>query len=68
MEKKVALIGASGYVGKAILHELLERGWQVKALVRNPQNITIKIRRCAWNRRMWLMKEILRRPLRATRT
>lgn len=42
MEKKVALIGASGYVGKAILHELLERGWQVKALVRNPQNITIK--------------------------
>ena len=42
MEKKVALIGASGYVGKAILHELLERGWQVKALVRNPQKISLK--------------------------
>lgn len=42
MEKKVALIGASGYVGKAILQELLERGWHVKALVRNPQNIAIK--------------------------
>lgn len=42
MEKQVALIGASGYVGHAILNELLERGWHVKALVRNPQNITIK--------------------------
>ena len=42
MEKKVALIGASGYVGKAIMHELLERGWHVKALVRNPQTITIE--------------------------
>lgn len=42
MEKKVVLIGASGYVGKAILHELLERGWQVKALVRDPQKIRLK--------------------------
>lgn len=42
MDKKVALIGASGYVGKAILTELLERGWQVKALVREPQKIAIK--------------------------
>lgn len=41
MEKKVALIGASGFVGKSILHELLERGWHVKALVRNPAKITI---------------------------
>lgn len=42
MEKQVVLIGASGYVGSAILSELLERGWHVKALVRHPQNITIK--------------------------
>lgn len=42
MEKQVVLIGASGYVGSAILNELLERGWHVKALVRHPQNITIK--------------------------
>ena len=42
MEKKVVLIGASGFVGKAILQELLERGWQVKALVRDPQKILLK--------------------------
>lgn len=42
MEKKVALIGASGFVGSAILHELLGRGWKVKALVRDPQKIGIK--------------------------
>ena len=42
MEKQVALIGASGYVGNAILHELLQRGWHVRALVRHPHNITIK--------------------------
>ena len=42
MEKKVVLIGASGFVGKAILRELLERGWQVKALVRDPQKILLK--------------------------
>ena len=41
MKKKVVLIGASGFVGSAILNELLNRGWSVKALVRNPQNIAI---------------------------
>ena len=30
MNKKVALIGASGFVGSAILNELLNRGYQVK--------------------------------------
>ena len=39
MQKKVALIGASGFVGSAILDELLARGWQVEALVRNPQKV-----------------------------
>jgi putative NADH-flavin reductase len=32
---KVALIGASGFVGTAILQELLDRGHQVKAIVRD---------------------------------
>ena len=36
---KVALIGASGFVGKAILNELINRGHQVTAIVRNPENI-----------------------------
>lgn len=42
MAKKIALIGASGFVGSAILKELLDRGFQVEALVRNPEKITIK--------------------------
>jgi uncharacterized protein len=36
---KVALIGASGFVGIAILNELLQRGHQVTAIVRNPGKI-----------------------------
>lgn len=42
MGKKVALIGASGFVGMAILNELLDRGYEVAALVRDPKKITIK--------------------------
>ncbi len=38
--KKVVLIGASGFVGNAILKELLERGHQVTAVVRHPEKIT----------------------------
>ena len=37
---KVALIGASGFVGSAILKEALNRGHQVTAIVRNPEKIT----------------------------
>lgn len=40
--KKTALIGASGFVGSAILNELLSRGYNVEALVRNPGKITIE--------------------------
>lgn len=36
---KVALIGASGFVGKAILKELLQRGHQVTAIVRDSGKI-----------------------------
>ncbi len=36
---KVALVGASGFVGTAILQELLQRGHQVTAIVRNAGKI-----------------------------
>lgn len=38
----IALIGASGFVGSAILTEALNRGHQVTAIVRNPENIAVK--------------------------
>ena len=39
--KNVVLIGASGFVGTAILNELLDRGNKVTAIVRNPEKIAI---------------------------
>jgi len=39
--KKIVLIGASGFVGSAILNEALNRGIQVTAVVRNPEKIKI---------------------------
>lgn len=39
--KNVLLIGASGYVGTAILNELLDRGHKVTAVVRDPAKIKI---------------------------
>lgn len=39
--KNVVLIGASGFVGTAILEELLNRGYCVTAVVRNPEKVTI---------------------------
>jgi putative NADH-flavin reductase len=38
--KKIVLIGASGFVGTAILKEALDRGHQVTAVVRHPDRIT----------------------------
>jgi putative NADH-flavin reductase len=40
--KNVVLIGASGFVGTALLNELLNRGHKVTAIVRNPEKITLK--------------------------
>ncbi len=40
--KKLVLIGASGFVGSAILKEALERGHEIKAIVRHPEKITVK--------------------------
>ena len=42
MDKKVALIGASGFVGSAILNELLNRGYKVEALVNNPSKLKVE--------------------------
>ena len=39
--KSIILIGASGFVGTAILKEALHRGIKVTALVRNPENVKI---------------------------
>ncbi len=36
---KIALIGATGFVGSAILQEALQRGHDVTAIVRNPEKV-----------------------------
>jgi hypothetical protein len=37
---KIALIGATGFVGSAILKEAVDRGHEVAAIVRNPEKLT----------------------------
>ena len=39
---KISLIGATGFVGNAIVNELLERNFQVTAIARNTDKITIE--------------------------
>lgn len=39
--KNIVIIGASGFVGTAIVEEALTRGYQVKGIVRNPEKVTI---------------------------
>ncbi len=39
---RVALIGATGFVGAALLQELLQRGHQVTALARNPAKLPVQ--------------------------
>ena len=39
--KKIVLIGASGFIGSAILKEALDRGHKVTAVVRHPEKITL---------------------------
>ena len=36
---KIAVIGATGFVGSAILQEALDRGHDVTAIVRNPAKL-----------------------------
>ena len=38
---KLAIIGASGFVGSALLSEALQRGHSITAVVRHPEKITI---------------------------
>jgi putative NADH-flavin reductase len=38
---KLALIGATGFVGKAVLTEALSRGYEVTAIARDPQKIEV---------------------------
>jgi len=40
--KKILLIGASGFVGSVLLQEAIDRGFQVTAVVRNPEKITLQ--------------------------
>ena len=40
--KKILLIGASGFVGSAILNEAINRDFKVTAVVRHPEKIAIK--------------------------
>ena len=40
--KKIVLIGASGFVGSALLNEALNRGFEVMAVVRHPEKIKIE--------------------------
>src|SRR5688572_5532231 len=37
---KIALIGATGFVGSAILKEALDRGHEVTGIVRHPEKLT----------------------------
>lgn len=37
MQRKVFILGGTGFIGKEVLKEAVKSGWQVKALVRNPQ-------------------------------
>ena len=39
---KIALIGATGFVGTALVAELLQRGHQVTALARNPAKLDVR--------------------------
>lgn len=39
---KVAVIGATGFVGTALLKELTDRGHEVTAIARHPEKLTIK--------------------------
>lgn len=40
--KRIVLIGATGFVGSAILKEALNRGFQVTAVARHPEKIAVK--------------------------
>jgi putative NADH-flavin reductase len=38
---KIAILGSTGFVGKVLLEKALEKGYQVKTLVRNPEKLSM---------------------------
>lgn len=48
--QKIILIGASGFVGSAILNEAINRGHKVTAVVRHPEKITMVHKNLVINR------------------
>ena len=36
---KIAVLGSTGFVGKVLLKKILEKGFQIKTLVRNPEKL-----------------------------
>ena len=40
--QKIAIIGATGFVGTAVVKEALDRGFRVTALARNPEKLTVQ--------------------------
>ena len=65
--KKVVLIGASGFVGSAILNEALNRDFHVTAVVRNPDKIKIENEHLVVRKQMFLLSmrfmESVREPM-----
>ena len=59
---KISLIGATGFVGNAILNELLERNYQVTAIARNTDKITIENENLEKKTLMFLVKLIWLKP------
>src|SRR5215475_5666531 len=62
MEKtmKIALIGATGFVGAAILQEALNRGHQVTAIVRDPEKLQAHSKLRAQNGDVYKEDEVAR--------
>ena len=57
--KKVVLIGASGFVGSAILNEALNRGFHVTAVVRHPEKIKIELMVLHWMKYVRFVKVLM---------
>lgn len=36
---KIAILGSTGFVGKVLLRKALDKGYQVKTLVRDPEKL-----------------------------
>lgn len=41
-DQKIAIVGATGFVGSAVVKEALDRGYRVTALARNPEKLNLQ--------------------------